>query len=125
MVKRINNNKGQALVEFVLIMPIFIFLIMAMVDLGNIIYKKYNLENTLDTVVELYEQGENQKMAAFVAVENINIDITDAGDDLTNVTISKDISIITPGLNNILGKNYTLSVDRTIYSTKEVVPNEG
>lgn len=125
MVKRINNNKGQALVEFVLIMPIFIFLIMAMVDLGNIIYKKYNLENTLDTVVELYEQGENQKMAAFVAVENINVDITDAGDDLTNVTISKDISIITPGLNNILGKNYTLSVDRTIYSTKEVVPNEG
>lgn len=125
MVKRINNNKGQALVEFVLIMPIFIFLIMAMVDLGNIIYKKYNLENTLDTVVELYEQGENQKMAAYVAVENINLDITDAGDDLTKVSISKDISIITPGLNNILGKNYTLSVDRTVYSTKEVVTNEG
>lgn len=125
MVKRINNNKGQALVEFVLIMPIFIFLIMAMVDLGNIIFKKYNLENTLDTVVELYEQGENQKMAAYVAVENINLDITDAGDDLTKVSISKDISIITPGLNNILGKNYTLSVDRTVYSIKEVVTNEG
>jgi Flp pilus assembly protein TadG len=125
MVKRINNNKGQALVEFVLIMPIFIFLIMAMVDLGNIIYKKYNLENTLDTVVELYEQGENQKMAAYVTAENINLDITDAGEDLTKVSISKDINIITPGLNNILGKNYTLSVDRTVYSTKGVVTNAG
>lgn len=125
MVKGINNNKGQALVEFVLVMPIFIFIIMDMVDLGNIIYKKYNLENTLDTVVELYEQGENQKMAAYAAVENIDLDITDAGDDLTKVSISKDINVITPGLNNILGKSYTLSVDRTVYSTKEVVTNEG
>ncbi len=124
MVKKINNDKGQALVEFVLIMPIFIFIIMAMVDLGNIIYKKYNLENTLDTVVELYKQGENQKMAAYAAVENIDLDITDAGDDLTNVSISKNISIITPGLNNILGKNYTLSVDRTIYSIEEEATNE-
>jgi len=125
MVKKINNNKGQALVEFVLVMPIFIFIIMAMVDLGNIIYKKYNLENTLDTVVELYEQGENQKMAAYAAVENIDLDITDVGDDLTKVSISKDVSVITPGLNNILGKSYTLSVDRTVYSTKEVITNEG
>jgi len=125
MVRGINNNKGQALVEFVLVMPIFIFIIMAMVDLGNIIYKKYNLENTLDTVVELYEQGENQKMAAYAAVENINLDITNAGDDLTKVSISKDVSVITPGLNNILGKSYTLSVDRTVYSTKEVITNEG
>ena len=125
MVKKINNNKGQALVEFVLVMPIFIFIIMAMVDLGNIIYKKYNLENTLDTVVELYEQGENQKMAAFAAVENIDLDITDAGDDLTKVSISRDISIITPGLNSILGKIYTLSVDRTIYYIEEDTTNEG
>lgn len=124
MVKKINNNKGQALVEFVLVMPIFIFIIMAMVDLGNIIYKKYNLENTLDTVVELYEQGENQKMAAYASVENINLDITNVGEELTKVSISKDINIITPGLNNILGKNYTLSVDRTVYSKKEVA-NEG
>jgi Flp pilus assembly protein TadG len=124
MVKKINNNKGQALVEFVLVMPIFIFIIMAMVDLGNIIYKKYNLENTLDTVVELYEQGENQKMAAYASVENINLDIKNVGEELTKVSISKDINIITPGLNNILGKNYTLSVDRTVYSKKEVA-NEG
>jgi Flp pilus assembly protein TadG len=125
MVKKINNNKGQALVEFVLVMPIFIFIIMAMVDLGNIIYKKYNLENTLDTVVELYEQGENQKMAAYASVENINLDITNVGEELTKVSISKDINIITPGLNNILGKNYTLSVDRTVFSKKEVATNEG
>lgn len=125
MVKEINNNKGQALIEFVLVMPIFIFIIMAMVDLGNIIYKKYNLENTLDTVVELYQQGENQKMAAYIAVENLNLDITNAGDDLTKISISKGINIITPGLNNILGKSYTLSVDRTIYSVEEVTINEG
>ena len=38
------NKKGQALVEFVVIMPIFIMLLISIIDLGNIIYKKYHLE---------------------------------------------------------------------------------
>lgn len=125
MIKDIRNSKGQALVEFVLVMPIFIFIIMAMVDLGNIIYKKYNLENTLDTVVELYKQGESQKMAAYASVENIDLDISSISDDLTKVSVKKTINIITPGLNNILGKDYTLSVDRTIFSKVDKVINEG
>lgn len=125
MIKDIRNNKGQALVEFVLVMPIFIFIIMAMIDLGNIIYKKYNLENTLDTVVELYRQGESQKMAAYAAVENIDLDISSVSNDLTKVSVTKTINIVTPGLNNILGKDYTLSVDRTIFSKKDTVINEG
>ena len=48
------NKKGQALVEFVVIMPIFIMLLISIIDLGNIIYKKYHLENDLDYIVDLY-----------------------------------------------------------------------
>lgn len=125
MRKEISNNKGQALIEFILIIPIFIFIIMAMVDIGNIIYKKYNLGNTLDTVVELYEQGDSEKMTAFTNLENVDIDITSLGSDLTKITISKSINIITPGLSNVLGSNYILSVDRTIYSIEEHIVNEG
>ena len=54
------NNKGQALVEFVIIMPIFIFIVLAMFDLGNIIIKKYELENNLDTIVNMYEENKNE-----------------------------------------------------------------
>jgi len=125
MRKEISNNKGQALIEFILIIPIFIFIIMAMVDIGNIIYKKYNLGNTLDTVVELYEQGDSEKMTAFTNLENVDVDITSLGSDLTKITITKSINIITPGLSNVLGSNYILSVDRTIYSIEEHIVNEG
>lgn len=55
------NNKGQALVEFVIIMPIFIFIVLAMFDLGNIIIKKYELENNLDTIVNMYEENKNEE----------------------------------------------------------------
>ena len=34
------NNKGQALVEFVLILPVFIFILFAVYDIGMIFNKK-------------------------------------------------------------------------------------
>ena len=39
------NRKGQALVEFVLILPIFILMLFAIVDFGMILSKKNELEN--------------------------------------------------------------------------------
>ena len=53
------NNKGQALVEFIIILPVIILLIMCIVDFGNIISNKYKLENDLDTVVKLYENNDD------------------------------------------------------------------
>ena len=45
MVERdiMKNNKGQALVEFIIILPIFLLLIISVIDFGNIISKKYFL----------------------------------------------------------------------------------
>ena len=48
------DNKGQALVEFVLIVPILIFILLALIDIGNVIINKYKLEDNLSTIVELY-----------------------------------------------------------------------
>ena len=41
------NKKGQALVEFILILPVLLLILMAMIDIGNIFLKKYELENSL------------------------------------------------------------------------------
>ena len=35
------KNKGQALVEFIIIIPVLLLLLMGMIDFGNIIHKKY------------------------------------------------------------------------------------
>ena len=48
-------NKGQALVEFIIILPVALLLVLGVIDFGNIIYKKYTLENDLNTVVDLYQ----------------------------------------------------------------------
>lgn len=115
MGKDVKNNKGQALIEFILVMPVFIFLIMVIIDLGNIVYKKYNLTSNLDTIVDLYEAGDNQKLSAYASLEGVEVNISSTGEDLTKISISKSINIITPGLSNVIGKDYILSVDRTVY----------
>ena len=42
------NKKGQALIEFIIILPIFLILVMGIFDFGNIMYQRYKLENSFD-----------------------------------------------------------------------------
>ena len=53
------NNKGQALVEFVLILPIFIIILFTIIDFGTIINTKNTLENDSIDIVELIKKGED------------------------------------------------------------------
>lgn len=39
------NKKGQALIEFVLILPIFLMILFVIVDFGNLLYSKNKLQN--------------------------------------------------------------------------------
>ena len=43
---KIFNNKGQSMVEFALIMPIFLILLIAMFDTSRVLNTKFVLENT-------------------------------------------------------------------------------
>ena len=54
------NKKGQALVEFILILPVLLLIVMALIDIGNIFLKKYDLNKDLETVTELYKNGETK-----------------------------------------------------------------
>ncbi len=49
------NNRGQALVEFVLVLPILLLLIFAFLDLGRIIVCKNHLEGVMSEVSSLEE----------------------------------------------------------------------
>ena len=51
------NRKGQALVEFVLILPVFILILFAIVDFGTILSKKNELENDSMDIVSLVKNG--------------------------------------------------------------------
>lgn len=106
------NRKGQALVEFVLILPIFIMLLFAVVDFGMILNKKNELENTSIDIINMLNND--------ITLENIqkeysNIIIsTDVKEEYTSIYISEKISLITPGLNRIFGNPYKVEVERKI-----------
>lgn len=108
------DNKGQALVEFILITPILVFILLAIIDVGNIVISKYKLENHLDTVVELYKNKDNS-LQNYVSKNKLNITYEQDA-KYTTIIIKDTLVVKTPGLNNIIGKNYEIETKRTIYN---------
>ena len=48
------NKKGQALVEFIIILPVFVFMLLGMIDIGKIMFFNNQIESKMDDVV--YEE---------------------------------------------------------------------
>lgn len=106
------NRKGQALVEFVLILPLFIFILFAIIDFGLIMSKKNELENMSVDVVTLFKNGKSIE-----EIDRMYNDVSinkEENNDYTKIKISKDINVMTPGLNLVLGNPYRISVERNI-----------
>ena len=106
------NRKGQALVEFVLILPIFLLILFAVVDFGMILSKKNELENISVDVVSMIKNNDN-----IVDINNhypdITIEVKEEGEYI-RVIIYEEIDIMTPGLNHVLGDPYKIKVERVI-----------
>lgn len=110
------NRKGQALVEFVLILPIFILMLFAIVDFGMILSKKNELENISVDVTAMIKNSDNiDDIKNLYPKVKINIS---SNDKYTKIIISDDVDIMTPGLNRILGNPYNIKVERTIPNVK-------
>lgn len=110
------NRKGQALVEFVLILPIFILMLFAIVDFGMILSKKNELENISVDVTAMIKNSDN-----IDDIKNLypKVKINISNDDkYTKIIISDDVDIMTPGLNRILGNPYNIKVERTIHNVE-------
>lgn len=107
------KTSGQALVEFVLILPIFLFILFGTIDFGKIIYEKYKLLNDLEIIKELYQQNNEIEMNQYLKKNHLNISYQQEDSYLT-ITIQKNISIITPGLNQILKSPYSLNESITL-----------
>lgn len=108
------KNRGQALVEFILIIPVFLIILMAILDFSNIFITKYNLQNDLDLIVELYKKNNQDDYNNYAYNNNIKLSIT-KNNNLTTIEISKKIDITTPILSQVLKSPYKISESITIY----------
>lgn len=106
------RNSGQALIEFVVILPIFLLLVLNIIDFGNILYEKYELENNLDYIVDLYYEGKIDEISNYSQSKNIiiNYDISDS-----KIEIKKKVTVNSPGLNLILKNPYFITTERHLY----------
>jgi len=111
------NKKGQALIEFVIILPIFLFMLFAIIDFGIISYNRTKLENMINDVGDMYKNKESkEEINKFVKNNDKKTIITfkDEG-KYFEVILSKDYEFITPGLSSIV-KNFKIDVERTMYN---------
>ena len=106
------NRKGQALIEFVLILPIFLFILFAIIDFGVIFSTKNNLESDSSDIINLYKNGKSLVELNDMYKDN-DIKITEDG-EYYNFVISTSVNLITPGFNRIFGKPYVINVERVV-----------
>ena len=105
------NNKGQALIEFTLILPVILIILLYVVELTRITLKKYELESNLDLIVTLYQEKKQEELNNYINHNNINITYTKQN-ELTTITINKNTNSNLPIIKNNLGK---IETKRTIY----------
>ena len=109
------NNKGQALVEFVLILPIFLLLLLAIYDFGRIFNTKNMLEGNSNDIVEMVK---NDKPLDDIKSIYKDIDISiSTEEEYRVIEVSDKMELMTPGFNRIFGDPYKVIV-------KRYIPNE-
>ena len=110
----LRNNKGQALVEFVIILPVTLLLIFSIIDFGRVISLKNDLESKTDDAITFYKAGKTlDEINNVMDNKDIKLNIT-TNDDYTTIKMSKKIEPITPGLSYILKKVLDVEVYRVI-----------
>ena len=106
------NNKGQALIEFTIILPIILIILLYIIEFGRITLKKYELESKLDLITDLYREKKLDEINNYANEKKIKITYK-FKNDLTTIEIKQDINSNMPLVKKILGNN--IRTDRTIY----------
>lgn len=111
------NRKGQALIEFIIILPVLIMLIFSFIDLGRIILENNRLESLTTSVVVKYGETKNYNEVLdyikSMGYEDVDLAIK-TSDGIVTIKLNKKVELVTPGLNNILGDPYRVTVERVI-----------
>ena len=105
------NKRGQALIEFVIILPILLLLIFGFIDLGRIIVCKNHLEGVMNEVANLSSE---EAITYLKKDKDYDISYNVKIDNYKNITLITKLDLITPGLKNILKNPYTVKVERSI-----------
>ena len=108
------NKKGQALVEFVIILPILLLILMSILDIGRIIINKNRLEDELYDVVKFYEDNYTYEEIKKEIDKDTDIKIKNNDGKEIIISLNKKMELITPGLNILLDNPYVIEAKKVI-----------
>ena len=112
------NKKGQALVEFIIILPVFVSMLLGMIDIGKIMFFNNQIESKMDDVVSMYENKYDYEKIKKSITKDLNDTSLKIKEDENYIEffLEKKVDIITPGLNLIFDNPYNIKVKRVIYN---------
>lgn len=111
------NRKGQALVEFVLILPIFLMILFTIVDFGILLHSKNELQNQSTDIIRMINNG-NTLEELSNEYSNLTIKIEPYKEEYQKVILTEQIHLITPFLDKFLGDPCEIEVERIIPSAE-------
>ncbi|WP_156290350.1 TadE/TadG family type IV pilus assembly protein [Oceanobacillus salinisoli] len=122
----IREEKGQALLEFALVVPLFLLLLVGIVDIGRLGFSYSSLHFTAQETVRLGGLGKTDEQLVQFARENfstgdsskLQVNITPEGTrksgEYITVTLTYPIEPVTPFANFIFSNQINLNADSTI-----------
>lgn len=109
------KNKGQALVEFVLVLPVLLLLIFAFFDISRIMLGRNHIESVMDEVVSLVHNEKSlNEINDYLEKDDYDITCKINNGEYTEIVLSSKIDLITPGMKRILDNPYTIKIERSI-----------
>lgn len=99
------NRKGQALIEFIIILPIFIMLMLAVFDVVKIYNEKSKMESFVEDLV----------LDSSLDIEGDYFIDSNVSDGKITYKVSKKLDLNSPVLSVILGNPYEITTERVVY----------
>ncbi len=113
IVKQKINNRAQALVEFVLILPIILMIIFVIIDFSNIFYYKNHLEGVLNDVVDVITSDKDELYIKKIIGSDIEYKLN-YEDGYVEVTLEEKVDLWTPFADIFFDNPYKISTKRVV-----------
>ena len=112
MLKRI-NNKAQALVEFVILLPIIIMILFIVIDFAFVFYNKNTLEGMMNDVALYKQKGKSYEEIKSTLPKDVTLSYKNNNNKST-MTLTTKIDLITPFASTFFNNPYEISTERVI-----------
>jgi len=111
------SENAQALIEFILILPVLLLILFALIDFGRLFFEKIQLENRLQNSLEILTKKNNYEEALKILNEGQAQKATletEYQESYLKVKTTLEIPLLTPGLSLLLKDFHQIKIERTV-----------